>query len=213
VETYLVRHDYPNATKPGPKWWAQTWNLRGERPCDDTKHVPGAELYIPPLDAWLPDTLYMVLHEISAYLPPDPHAVAGVKAALRKPRGRQPKVPRPPTMDDRCELYVEAQGWRAYVRTEADMKRADGKPTPPLGEWSEPMQALLLDMAARSPFPLSTIPLVRCAPTTDDAEHGAKLRPSRYDVVHGDERPFRPQLGLVETVVDAIRRWLEEHEE
>jgi hypothetical protein len=134
------------------------------------------QLWVPSLDAWSIDTLRMILHELSAYVPIATDTVAGITARLRKPRGRPSKsADRPrPRLDD-VELWVRARGWSAVLETHHNartVKRDDGQVVNgqyPTGDWSDPMVATLLDLAQKSPFPLSAItPVFPADPTTSE---------------------------------------------
>lgn len=110
------------------------------------------QLWVPPLETWTLDTVRMLLRELAAFLPADADASASVAARLRKPGGRSGKKPVAPRLNSRVEFAVTARGWRARVVTELlpNLPYADLK-------WSEPMEAALLELAARSPFHLADV--------------------------------------------------------
>ena len=83
--------------------------------------------------------------------------------------------------DDRVVLAIEARGWRAEVWTHLNDETGTEEYAPPYpGPFTEPMQAHLLELAARSPFPLSDL-----APEYSAvwAVHG--LKPSRLNLQRG----------------------------
>jgi hypothetical protein len=190
MATYSVQLDRPNATKPRVCWRVWTWDLAAGGRFSDA--LGNDDLYVPELDAWIPDTLRLVLYELSAYLPAhDPaDALVRIDAKLDRPRGRPPKVPRPALFDPRVKLSVEARGWRVEVQTwNDDRPLKAGAVAPYPGSFSEPMQAFLLDLAAQSPFPLAHIR--RELSASDDDERGNDM-PSRLNVQLGDEAPWDP---------------------
>lgn len=145
-------------------------------------------LYVPQLETWMPDTLRLVLHELSAYIPAhDPaDALVTIGARTQPQRGRAPKVPRARRFDHHVTIAVEARGWRAEVHTWRDSRKLNqGEYAPDPGSFTEPMQAFLLDLAAHSPFPLAPIHRELSAPGCERDQ-----MPSRLNVMLGDEAPW-----------------------
>jgi hypothetical protein len=209
-----VQLDREHATKPTVCWRAWITDLVGggsTAPAFDMSYV-----YVPKLDAWLPDTVRLVLYELTAYLPAhDPaDAVVRIEAKLQRPRGRVPKVPRPARVDDHVKLSVQAGGWRVHVETDHDDRPLEpNEIAPRTGDFSEPMQAFLLDLAAQSPFPLAHVRRELSAASED--ERGA-LMPSRLNVQLGVEAPWDPkakewrydlaeQTARVRQILDRLR--------
>jgi hypothetical protein len=190
---YAVRHDYPNATRADVLWrvftYEQTaaggWPISHALEQDDS----GRYLWVPSLNSWTLDTLRLVLHELAAFLPAHDATEAEViiKAATLKPRGRRradAPTPEPRVDPFSVTLNVQARGWRVALWTHNNC-RDEGKPTetatpPSPGEWSVPMAAVLLNLAAASPIPLAGIGVV---------ESAQLLVPSRRDTVRGLVEP------------------------
>jgi hypothetical protein len=165
-------------------------------------------LWVPPLESWTLDHVRMTLHEIAAFLPVHDQATAGVVAKRRGTRGRPRKdgTVHEARFDDHVELRVFARGWRAEVWCWEDsrcMKPGENPPDP--GQWSAPMQAALLDLAAKSPFPLDSVDYV-------EPEFNRHQYPARQDVVNGDiENYTRDQEGEdIKAELRELRRWIDE---
>jgi hypothetical protein len=116
----------------------------------------------------MPDTLRLVAHELAAFLPAHEPGEAElvITAIALKQRGRRranAPTPAPPRRFD-VSIAVQARGWRAVVRTSENVygehKRKPEDPLPSPGEWTEPMAAMIVDLAAKSPLPLVHIALV-----------------------------------------------------
>jgi hypothetical protein len=168
---WSARMDCPHATAPGVRWRV---TVLGEPSgiMSNESGLQGHALWVPTLNTWTLDTLRMVLHELSAFLPAHEHAMVAIEAKQIQ-RGPRSRMPRPPKVDH-VSLSVSARGWTALVYTWINERRTT-PPTPAVeseGEWSEPMAAALLDLARKSPLPLSDITRVLAA---DDPT----LRPSR----------------------------------
>jgi hypothetical protein len=183
MSTYALSMDCPHATTPAVLWRVMVFDDVAKTGAE----MPGHTLWAPELDTWTLDTLRMVLHELAAYLPAHDTATVTIKARTSRAPGRARKdgTPRPPIFKHEA-ISVSARGWTAMVWTwRNEVTDKDGKylgrgP----GEWSEPMQAVLLDLAAKSPFPLDPVRIVACADPYD-----SQLRyPARRDVVRGIER-------------------------
>lgn len=186
MSIYTVQLDRPHATRPTVEWDVTIWDL-----VDGGAISPAVErhrLAVPNLDSWIPDTLRLVLYELSAYLPAHDHGDAMVRIGARMAprRGRTPKIPKPERFDDAVSLSVEARGWRAEVETwrnQTAVKQGE-YPTQP-GFFSEPMQALLLELAAASPISLASI-----APEFSAPGILRDMKPSRLNVLRGREAPY-----------------------
>lgn len=166
--SHAVSTDAPHAARPDVL--ARVW-LHDESgplaPSDAVRAVWGEsgsfELWFPSLDSWTLDTVRMILHELSAYVPRDTQTQAGITAAWQKPRGRRPDRPRAPRLNEHVEFWVSSRGWRASVdtsRNEVTTKNQDGMDVwagLSTGEWTAPMVATLIGLAEKSPFPLAQI--------------------------------------------------------
>lgn len=227
MSVYTVQLDFEHATTPTLCWRVWVRDLvdpRGVTPDGMSGHF----VYVPTLDAWYPDTLRLVLWELSAYLPAhDPNdAMVRVEAKLRRRCGRKPKTgpPRPLEFDENVTLSVEARGWRASVDAARDSRpvKAD-QPLPTLpGSYSEPMQAVLLELAARSPFPLALLPPEYSAPgfernampsrlnvqTAREAMWDPEAKQWRDDLADGLEKILKRINGLTGLLQSARRRQL-----
>lgn len=194
MSIYVVSMDCPHPTWPDVRWdvWlapdtgaAWTEDERREQ-IDSGQH----KLFVPSLETWTLDTLRMVLHELATYLPPHEDAQVTILAKTDKPKGRPRPDGRqqPRRFNDRVELQVSARGWtvtvRAWRNEAADESGTFLGRSP--GEWSEPMQARLLDFAAKSPFPLASVRPVDCG---DPDAFQTRLKPSRRDVLRGAQPP------------------------
>lgn len=188
MSTYAVSMDCEHATIPSVLW--NVWVFDEVKGGISNPEVCGHKLWVPELDTWTLDTLRMVLHELASYLPAHDSAVATVCAKAHRAPGRPRKeqAQRPPRLAENVSISVSARGWRAEVRTDRnEIADQDGKylgRSP--GEWTAPMQAVLLDLTAKSPFPLSTVRPVNCAkgltvPSRSDVVRGIKPSPDRKD--------------------------------
>jgi hypothetical protein len=185
MSTYAVSMDCPHATTPAVLWRVMVFDDVAKTGAE----MPGHKLWVPELGSWTLDTLRMVLHELAAYLPAHDSATVTIKARTGRASGGQGRSggQRLVFKDRETALSVSARGWTATVwtwRNEATDK--DGKFLGRgAGDWSKPMQAVLLDLAAHSPFPLDTVRVVDCADPYD-----LQLKyPARRDVVRGVEPP------------------------
>ena len=155
MSIYTVQLDREHATDPTVCWRVWVWDLvngGGANYEEFGRH----DVWVPPLETWMPDTLRLVLYELAAYIPAHDAADAFVRIeAKRKPRqGKPPKVPRAPRFDDDVRLAVEARGWRAEVQTLRDDRTVKpGETAPHPGWFTEPMQAFL--SGPRGTVPLS----------------------------------------------------------
>jgi hypothetical protein len=192
---YAVQMNAPHATVPDVLWDVRVPDecVRSE---GDTRQFISPKLWVPRLETWTLDTLRMVLHELAAYLPPHDDAEVTILAKTDKPKGR-PRPdgqPRPRRFNDHVEFKVSARGWSVYVGTDRnEVENKDGRRdrTWDTGEWTEPMQAVLLDLAAKSPFRLADIRPVDCGPDLE--------MPSRRDILRGvrlSETKRREELDL-----------------
>lgn len=188
MSTYAVSMDCPHATVPDVLWRVLVFDDIAKTGAE----TPAPNLWVPDLSTWTLDTLRMVLHELAAYLPAHEHADVTIHAKTRRQSGRARKdgAPRPARCDDQVQLTVSARGWSATVWAwRNEIADTDGQylgrgP----GEWSAPMQAVLLDLAAKSPFPLQTVRVVNCA----DPYELHLIYPARRDVIRGIEPAERP---------------------
>ena len=178
---YSVATNCPHATVPSVLWDV----------CVDTALMEGRQLLrVPRLETWTLDTLRMVLHELAAYLPPHDDAQVTILAKTDEPKGRprpdgQPQARR---FNNHVEFTVCARGWTVTVvtdRNETKDEKGEVDRVWDTGSWTEPMQAILLDLAARSPFSLSAVRLVECADPRDVGR--GLLSPSRRAVALGLE--------------------------
>jgi hypothetical protein len=191
MPTYTVQLDREHATSPTVCWRVWVWDL-----VEGGVINPEFEarfLYVPTLDAWLPDTLRMVLYELSAYIPAHDRkeAMVRIHAKLERSRGRAPmppKLPRPPRFNDEVKLAIEARGWRAEVETSRDDRPVKANEIPPHpGSFAKPMQAFLLDLAIQSPFPLARLRPEYSAPGCERDQ-----MPSLLNLQDGIEAPWDP---------------------
>jgi hypothetical protein len=189
---YAVSMDCPHATIPDVLWHVSVCDDEppaGPRSVFNAENAAHPMVFVPQLDTWTLDTLRMFLHELAAYLPAHDSAMVTIKAKTNRAPGRAKKdaLPRAPRMAERVEISISARGWTAWVWTDRnEATDHDGKylgRSP--GEWSAPMQAVLLDLAQKSPFPLASVRPVDCAdPIVLDLQY-----PARRDVVRGVEPP------------------------
>lgn len=187
MSAYSVSLGAEHATEPTVSWRVRVWDLVGGGAV--SQESGQHHLWVPALDTWMPDTVRLVLHELSAYIPAhDPSdALVRVDAKLVRRGGRAPKNPRPPRFNDDVRLSVEARGWRAVVETwRNDRTMEDGQSAPHPSHFTEPMQAFLLDLAGRSPFHLAGVRRTLSEPCLDN-QH-----PSRLNVLLGEEAPWDP---------------------
>jgi len=205
--TYAVSMDCPHATIPDVLWRVGVYDEVGGTGLSE-RHM----LFVPPLDAWTLDTLRMVLHEMAAYLPAHESATVTIRAKTSRAPGRArkdatPRPPRPPRFCERVAFIVSARGWSAEIQDTSRNEVTDtagqylGRSA---GEWSEPMQAVLLDLAAKSPLSLDGVRIVGCA----DPEWLALKYPSRRDVIRGIERPERD--APIESKKKRIKRLIDD---
>lgn len=157
-ETYAVSMDCPHATTP-----TVLWHVGVDRAVSAEKQ----NVWVPRLETWTLDTLRMFLHELAAFLPPHESATVTILAKVDPPKGRPAAngQRRAPRFSDKVKISVTARGWTASVWTWINEKQdaagkrlGDGS-----GEWSAPMRAVLLDLAAQSPFPLDGVRVVESA--------------------------------------------------
>jgi hypothetical protein len=214
-EAYAVSLDCPHATGPSVlvtvRFSDETGTTSGGYAAkvlilgDD---CPSPRLWIPMLDAWTLDHVRLVLHELSAFLPPDDEAVAGVTLHRAAARGRKPKAgpPRPPRLQD-VAFWVTARGWRATINTDVNERTAtdaSGRIVPayaPTGEWSDPMLASLETLAERSPFLLRGI-------GAEVSGYPDTRFPSRYALRAGID-VYEPEAPSREAMLRAtIRRYI-----
>jgi hypothetical protein len=187
MATYTVQLDRKHASLPSVCWDVTIWDMVDGGALSE---LGGHQLYVPTLESWLPDTLRLVLYELSAYLPAHAPEAAQVIIEARqiRPRRRAMTRPRKPWFNHDVHLCVEAGGWRADVRTSRDariVKAGEERPDP--GRFTEPMQACLLELAARSPFPLSSIRPEYSGDGDGDDPTWATRLPSRVNVQRGEE--------------------------
>lgn len=174
---YAVFMDCPHATRPEVAWRVMVNDLEGGYELVDSS----ALLFVPQLETWTVDTLRMVLHELSAYLPAhdSDKAEGGIVAARTKNTRR---------LKDKVEIWVRARGWKAAVWTWVNERPTkESEPWPPPTSWSEPMAEVLVELAQRSPFRLE--PLAKVLPG-DPVD--ADMIPSRRCVLDGNDPPFCP---------------------
>jgi hypothetical protein len=165
---YAVSTDSPDATVPNV--------LVDVNLSDEHKHLYGAanvrralwgddapfHLWIPSLETWTLDTVRMLFTELSAYLPPDPAATAGVDLEWAKRTGRAAASPKPPRLRE-AVFWVAARGWRAGIltsrneRTRTDERGLTVWGAYPTGEWTAPMMDTLMALAASLPLSLQAI--------------------------------------------------------
>lgn len=198
---YAVCMNAPHATTPDV-----LWDVRVPDECvrsdGDTREFISPHLWVPRLETWTLDTLRMVLHELAAYLPPHDDAEVTILAKTDKPKGR-PRPdgqPHPRRFNDHVEFKVCARGWTVTVVTDRNERHnAEGKRDRvwDTGSWTEPMQAVLLDLAAKSPFHLAGVRPVDCKADLDMA--------SRRDIRRG----VKPAEGRQKNLVAEIRRCAE----
>lgn len=159
--TYAIVMDCPHPTAPSVVLHVRLHDEVGRVASVDAPAVVWGIrqrfcLLVPPLETWTLETVRLVLHELSAYTPVDPEASAGITARLTR-RGRGSRL------HPDVRLWVSGRGWRAEISTERNeaMRVAlDGAyiwagELP--GKWTAPMQAVLLDLAGRSPFRLAAV--------------------------------------------------------
>jgi hypothetical protein len=216
MNTFAIAMDCPHATVPDVL--VRVW-LNDERGtlghCDVRQALWGDygspyDLWIPSLDTWTLDTVRMILYELSAYVPADEHARAGVSARWKKPSGRPAKHPRPPQLEH-VTFWVSACGWRASIDTYRNERLRE---TPDKqwvwggflsGDWSEPMIATLLDLTARSPWPLAAITEVLPG---DPADLNLRYTP-RLTLQRGIDEPIDTN-GKGPGLLDRLRDFLDE---
>ncbi len=121
MSTYSVKLQRPHATAPTVAFFVTVWDLVNGGAYSE---LTGNSLYVPAVDTWIPDTLRLVLWELSAYLPahqPE-DAIVRINAKHHVRRGRAPKTPRPAVFDNAVVLSVEARGWRAGGENELERR-------------------------------------------------------------------------------------------
>lgn len=209
MSAYAIALACGHNTMPDVVWRVITYERRASGQLDITTKLQDDEyqhrLEVPRLDVWTPDVLRMVLHELAAFLPAHDadEATATIEVAVRKPRGRRPAdVPVPPRLDH-VNISVEARGWRAAVWTNENLRgESEHKPEDPwptAGTWSEPMVALLLDLAAKSPLALGKVAIV---------ESEELDVPSRRAQIRGLARQPQPQQRFVDDCTQSLRELL-----
>lgn len=191
-ETSAVQLDCPHATEPTLCWRVELWEWESD-PNGKTLGAVRARdalggpfsLYVPPRDAWTPDTLRMVLYELAAYLPAHESAEAACIVTGRfGSAGRPPKPPaprRPLRLNyNSIGLGVQARGWRAFVETWKTWTNAGEaaaeEDARQYGWWSAPMLALLADCIRQSPFPLAPIRQVLSASSASHQRASSRRR-------------------------------------
>jgi hypothetical protein len=188
MSIYTVQLDQPNASLPLVRWDVMLKDTTTRAGLD---HGEGRHtLAVPRLEMWTPETLWMVLHELSAYIPAHhpKDALASVIVKVDKPRGRARTdgVVRPSRLNPEVKLLVSARGWAAELWAWRDeTKDKEGRCLNDPGRFSEPMQAVILEHAARSPFSLSSVPRVLAA----DADE-RPYKPSRLRIQLGEDAPY-----------------------
>lgn len=192
MSTYAVSMDCPHATEPDVRWRVMVFDDVAGTGCGDPE--PNHDLWVPHLESWTLDTLRMVLHELAAYLPAHDDATVTIRAKRRRQSGRARKdgTPRRAVFDNEVELKVSARGWSAGVwawRNEKADTNGQYLGYGP-GEWSQPMQAILLDLATKSSFPLGTVRVVNCGDP-----YVLTLVPARRDVLRGIEPAEPPKAA------------------
>jgi hypothetical protein len=208
MSTYAISMNCPNATSP-----SVLWNVLVFDEVDGgaiNPEVRGHKLWVPELDTWTLDTLRMVLHELAAYLPAHDSATAtiGAKAHRATGRPRKDQTPRPARFSGNVMISVAARGWRAEVHTQRN-EAADKDGTylgRSPGEWTPPMQAVLLDLARKSPFSLETVRVVDCA----DPRELSLRYPARRDVIKGVESHDYDAPTKVESPKKRIKRLIDD---
>jgi len=220
-DTFAIAMDCPHATTPDV--FVRVWirDDQGEHAPANAREAVWGEpggfwLWIPSLDTWTLDTVRMVLHELSAYVPPDPDAQAGVTAKYATPRGRRSATRTSRLrIDDAVAFWVSARGWHVSIvtnRNERQRKDANGQWTwgnYPTGEWSEPMVSTLIDLADKSPLPLRSI--TRVLPG-DPVELQLKYSP-RLTVQLGRDEPGETGANAfddINRIVRGIRKRLDD---
>ncbi len=162
ASTFAVSMDCPHATVPSVlvRIWISD-EVGAVAPCYGQDVVWGSHdvlrLWIPSLETWTLDTVRMVFYELSAYVPFDDDAEAGVTLCTRKRSGRPRKNPTTadiaPIVDD-VKFWVRSRGWKAEFgtnRNEQTRTLKDGQTewgAFPTGEWSAPMLAQLTNLAS-----------------------------------------------------------------
>jgi hypothetical protein len=194
VNTYAVSMDCPHATRPDVCWSVALLEERSHGTWVASTLEGQRQLWVPGLETWTVDTLRMVLHELAAFLPAHDAAEAVIKATPKRRSGRAARSRLPPRLDQSSvEFWLQARGWRVNVWAWTnDRPVAEGDPRswpndwsePVAGDWSVPMAATLLDLAAKSPFLLSFVAPVPAGPA---AAWG--LAPSRTATLRASERP------------------------
>ncbi len=206
MSIYTLQLPLPNATAPSVKWEVFLYDTAtGAGRCSaEGGHI----LYVPRLETWFPETLWMVLHELSAYVPAHhPNdALVKVVAKVDKPRGRARKdgVVRLPRLNPDVKLTVTVRGWSAELWTWRDETQdKDGRCLNNPGEFSEPMAEVILEQAARSPFPLSSVPRVL-------AEDGDRRldKPSRLRIQLGLDAPYDEEKKKLRHKIMRVNRRL-----
>lgn len=188
--SYTVQLDRPHASAPTTCWRVLVSDI--VNPTSDYNELNGNRLWVPSLETWTPDTLRLVLYELSAYLPAHASRDAFVRVIARDVarRGRPAKGYRPSRrFDDHVWLQVEARGWRAEVGTftdDRDVKADERRPIPE--RFTEPMQAFLLELAERGQLCLADIR----PEASPSGEVRGTCMPSRFNLQRGIESPWDP---------------------
>jgi len=207
MSTYALSMDCPHATTPDVLWNVMVFDDVAKTGAEHPHH----QLWVPALDTWTLDTLRMVLHELAAYLPAHDTATATITAKTGRAPGRQRKGQPLAFKHTETAIAVSARGWTARVWTwRNEATDTEGRCLGQTAGWSAPMQAVLLDLAARSPFPLDSVRIVDCADPYD-----LQLKyPARRDVISGIERETRaaaaaPALRL-HRILDRIQHVIDD---
>jgi hypothetical protein len=185
-KTYAVSMDCPHATRPEVLWSVDIWDVSRPTPfATSAVDFPHCQLWVPRLETWTLDSLRMLLHELDCYLPVHElnAATVTITAAYFKRGGRAAQSPKPPRFDNKSvTIAVSARGFSAKVHPDRMVRNEKGEGIGRYaGDWSEPMQAVLLDLASKSPFPLAAVGVVDSAdPDALNLKQG-----SRRDVGRG----------------------------
>ena len=181
MSTYALSMDCPRATVPEVLWKVRLYDIQSRLGIAETHN-----LYVPSVETWTLDTLRMFLHDLQPICPHTRLLTSRLKRRRCARRGeRKDGAERLPRFSDDVSISVLARGWEVTVWTNRnEVTDKDGKSLGrSSGEWSEPMQAVLLDLAAKSPFPMDGVRVVDCA----DARVLDLKFYARRDVIRGVE--------------------------
>lgn len=116
--------------------------------------------------------------------------------------------------EHRGSVHIRAAGWHLMVDTHHNRETitdAQGNATVrrSCGELTEPMGAYLLELAARSPFPMTDVPFQRAHIGKDTGKY-----PSRRAVLRGEDAPFDSELRQwrpnLQAHIQRVRKRLDE---